>query len=352
MAASKQLVFIPEINKTTWLLMTKREDGACLRDYSVQPCREDRTRSVTDLEKLLGKDGSYFEKLPAFSKIPFGEHDFWKQQVELRNAELGLPTNVNRQRLQNEFKNECQPCWGNQRALQATFERWISRFKHVKDKVQFNHWDNDSSESKYPATKGIGWTSQLLEASRRGGKLRLIQTGSDETDFSLVAMEVGFSISSKDNPFGEGKDIIIPDGIGLRKNGYFTVVEVKGPQDERDLVEPLVQATCAALAVVAKTNMLQRIAKASGKLRPASKCAEVPKQRRSLGIHVIMQAAKTGGPRVKWTEQVEQRCAEIINVFGQLKYIAYSFVSEKQANNLVSLPTDYLITTDGVIKTR
>lgn len=350
MAASKQLVFIPAINKSTWLLMTKRKDGACLRDYSVYPCREDRMRSLTDLEMLLAGDDSYFEKLPAFSKIPFAEHEFWKEQIELRNAESRLVPSVERQRLQNEFKKECKKHLTDSTKLRASFERWAKLFVCVKDKAQFNHWDNDSPAGRFPTTKGIGWSSQLLEASRQNGKLRHIPTGCTETEFSLIAMEVGLSISSKNNLFGQGTDYIIPDGIGLRRSGHFTVVEVKGPKDEKDLVGPLLQATCGAIAVLAKSDMIRRIAKTNGLLRPAASCAEVPKNSRSLGIHIIMQSSPNGGPRVKWTQQVENACTSVITAFSQLKYIAYSFVSERQAQSLTSLSTDYLITSEGVVR--
>jgi hypothetical protein len=352
MAASKQLVYIPKLNKNTWLLMTKRLQGACLRDYSVQPCSEDRTKSAADLERFLKDKDTFTEKLPAFSKIRFDDHDFWKEQIRLRNVESGLEPAVLRQRLQNEFKKECEPLLKDRKKLRASFQRWIERFDCVKNKAQFNHWDNDSAADRFPATKGIGWTSQLLEASRHGGKLQLIETGVEETKFSLIAMEVGLSISSKSNRFGIGTDYIIPDGIGLRKNGHFTVVEVKGPKDEKDLVQPLLQATCATLAVLAKSAMLGRIARSKGLLRPAASRAEVPKKGSSLGIHIIMQSAPNGGPRVKWTPQVEEVCMSIIAAFPQLKYIAYSFVSTQQAASLSSLSIDYLITIEGVIKSR
>ena len=45
MAASKQLVYIPEINDKTWLLMTRVGEGACLRDYTYSPPKETRWRS-------------------------------------------------------------------------------------------------------------------------------------------------------------------------------------------------------------------------------------------------------------------------------------------------------------------
>jgi len=352
MAASKQLVYIPALNKNTWLLMTKRVQGACLRDYSVKPCTEDRTRSVAELESLLSAKDSFTAKLPAFSKISFDDHDFWKKQIELRNAESELGRIAKRNRLQKEFKAECQPYLNDPKKLQTLFERWETRFVCVKDKAQFNHWDNDCSANRFPATKGIGWSSQLLEASRHGGKLRLIPTGCAETDFSLIAMEVGLSISSKNNLFGAGADFIIPDGIGLRKSGYFTVIEVKGPDDENDLVQPLLQATCATLAVAAKSGMLSQIAESKGLLRPAADRAAVPKKRRSLGIHIIMQSAPSGGPRVKWSSRVESVCTSVIAAFPKLRYIAYSFVSTQQAAALTGLSIDYLITNDGVVKRR
>lgn len=348
MAASKQLVYIPAVNKNTWLLMTKRGQGTCLRDYSVNPVAEDRTKSTADLKRLLAVDGSFTERLPAFSKIPFAKSDFWRKQIELRNAESGLVSNNQRNRLQEEFKKECEPLLNNPPELEAIFERWKKRFKCVKDKVQFNHWDDDCSANRFPAKKGIGWSSQLLEASRLGGTRRLIPTGRDDTDFSLIAMEVGLSISSKYNLFGEGADYIIPDGIGLRKNGHFTVVEVKGPKDEKELVPPLLQATCATLAVVAKSAMLSQIAKTKGLLRPAVARAAVPTNARSLGIHIIMQSGGNGGPRVPWTGDVESACTSVIAAFPQLKYIAYSFISNQQSASLTSLSIDYLITSQGV----
>jgi hypothetical protein len=353
MAASKRLVYLPAVNSKTWLLMTNVEQGTCLRDYSTSPPTPNRTYSLDDLEALLAQDVSYSERLPAFSRIRYSDEPFWREQIAFRNAESGLSSTVDERRLQERFKEECNNALAKQSdaALRAVFERWIERFQCVKKKKQFNHWDNDLAEAKFSAKTGIGWTSQLLEASRSNGVVQFIPTGCDLTEFSLVAMELGFGISSKDNRFRKGyTDFIKPDGLALRRNGYFTIVEVKGPQDESSLAGPLLQATCAALALVAKKQMLHQIAMQRGQRRPAFHRAEIPMQRRSLGIHVLSQAANNGGPRERWTSEVQSICAAVIRAFSQLEYIAYSFVTAAEAKDLRRLRTDYLITAEGVKK--
>lgn len=352
MAASKQLVYLPALNRDTWLLMTRVEQGACLRDYRTSPPLEDRSYSTDQLTSMLSQDDSFSEKLSSFSRIPHTDEEFWREQIEFRNAESNLTTSIDQRRLQERFKEECLSAMGHETddALWSVFERWLDRFRQIKDKDQFNHWDDDSAESKINPRTGIGWTSQLLEASRRDGEVRFIPTSNEQTRFSLAAMELGFGISSKNNPFRPGfTDYIKPDGLGLRQTGYFTVLEVKGPQDETSLLGPMLQATCGALAVVAKKDMLRKIALQSGELRPAFHRAEVPIQSRSVGIHILTQANDQGGPREPWTNEVEDACRSVISAFRQLAYIAYSFVTTEQARDLNTLKTNVLITPDGVV---
>lgn len=353
MAASKQLVFLPMVNAKTWLLMTKRKQGTCLRDYSTTPHTSIRSYSLDELDAMLAQDGSYSEKPPAFSRIPFSDEVFWREQIAFRNAESGRHGGVEERRLQERFKEQCMRALDQpgHAKLRAVFEHWTERFRCIKQKEQFNHWDNDPAASKYSAETGIGWTSQLLEQSRKNGKIHFIPTGCDITEFSLVAMELGFGISSKNNEFRKGQtDFIKPDGLALRRNGYFTVIEVKGPQDEADLIGPLLQTTCAALALVAKKEMIQRIAVKEGERRPAFPRAEIPEARRSIGIHILSQAGPDGGPRVPWTPKVESTCLTVINAFTRLEYVAYSFVSTDEARNLKRLNTDVLVTREGVAR--
>ena len=104
------------------------------------------------------------------------------------------------------------------------------------------------------------------------------------------------------------------------------------------------------LAVVAKTKMLREIALRPGDLRPAFHRAEIPTQKRSLGIHILSAAANDGGPREPWTDEVSEWCSAVIQAFSQLEYIAYSFISKQEAQDLNHMETHYLITEEGLIR--
>ena len=351
MAASKNLVYLPTINDSTWLLMSRRGQSTCLRNYLVSPHEEDRRYSLDTVKTLLD-NGGFSENLPAFNNISYQQEEFWREQINLRNAEYGLVPD-NAWKLQQRFKEECRAPLDRRSVagLRAVFERWTTYFDLVKEKrKQFNHWDNDPIAPKYirPDT-GMGWTAQLLNASRETGAVRYIRTGCDTTDFSLVAMELSLRIARGDNRFRHDyEERINPDGLALRENGYFTVVEVKGPQDESELVGPMLQATCAALALVPKRSMLKQIALKSGDRRPAFHRAEIPMQRRSIGVHVLTATDDQGNHREQWSSEVANACEAVIGAFPQLEYIAYSFVTPSEAKNLRSLWTDYLVTVDGV----
>lgn len=343
MAASKRLVFIPEINDKTWLLMTNVEQGTCLRDYSTSTIVEDRSYSLKELNSFLRNKNAYSERLPTFSKVPFKEIKFWKEQIDFRNEESGLASKIAATRLQEKFKSEYEKDISKQ-TKSALFERWVERFSCIKDKVQFNHWDDDSTEGKFSFHKGIGWTSHLLEVSRRNGSVHFVETGNCLTDFSLAAMEIGFGISSKNNKIQRGKiDFIKPDGLGIRKDGCLTVIEVKGPQDERDLRGPILQAVCGAAAVVAKAGMICKIAKSKGKLRPAFKKASVPEKERSIGIHILTSRHKKGGKVEDWSEDIEEFCKVLLEAFSKLKYIAVSYVEPEQTNGFRKINVDHLV---------
>lgn len=119
-----------------------------------------------------------------------------------------------------------------------------------------------------------------------------MRTGRPDLDFAVIAAEVSFGLSSKDNPFQPGhQDYIEPDGIGMREAGHsFLVLEVKGPQDDHDLLAATLQAFCGALAVYAKRTMVLRLAGlpgAAGRRRPAV-AAELPDDRPSLGLYVLV----------------------------------------------------------------
>ncbi|WP_164104445.1 hypothetical protein [Candidatus Laterigemmans baculatus] len=374
MLASKALVYIPDLNKHTWLLMTRRKDSVCLRDYfpaDGSAPKEDRTRNRSDIERLLKNGDSHYESLSTFTEVGYQDIDFWRDQIELRNAELHpeeeAPTRLS-QRFATEFKKASSQASCNE-AIRTMFERWSGRFERtIVSKQDFNHWDRDSPTEYFSNGRGgrtyedllrvtgIGWTSQLLEYSRGNSVCTYVRTGIEEADFSLLAMELSLGISSRNNLFREGqRDFIKPDGLAVRADGSMTVLEVKGPQDDPSLTNPVVQATCAALAVVAKRHMITRIATAADgdslkpRRRPVIANARIPLRRRSLGIHVLSHAEKAGQPRQRWSDQVEGTCRSILANFAQLKYIAFSFVSAAQAESLGNkLRTDILVTPDSI----
>jgi len=346
MASAKQSVFIPSINSKTWLLMTNRIQSTCLRDYSLSKTSEDRTFSLKELNDLLRRKDSYSERLPSFTRVPFNDFLFWREQIEFRNQESGFSGTVEVTRLQEKFKSEWEKAilMKNVDALKSLIQRWVERLSCVKDKVQFNHWDDDSAETKFSLHKGIGWTSHLLEVSRKDGRQQVISTGNDMTDFSLAAMEIGFGISSKSNLIQQGEtDFIKPDGLGIRRDGCFTVIEVKGPQDERDLRGPILQAACGAAAVVAKAKMICKIAKAQGKLRPAFKKVNIPKNEPSIGIHVLTSKHKKSGKVESWSSEIEGFCKVLLGAFSNLKYIAVSYVEPEKTKGFSEIKVDHLV---------
>jgi hypothetical protein len=344
----KRLVYIPEVNKRdkvdTWRLLTQGR-GTCLRNYlAPNPPTEDRSFSVGEIKEMLKTEGAYSEKLPTFSKISYEDDSFWREQIELRNLEFS----DKQQRLLDDFVKQCHGAFKQRspaKALQAVFERWIYRFSCIVRKAQFNHWDDDCADCKFSVGEGIGWTSKLLESSRKGKVLSYIKTGNCDTNFSLLCMELSLGISSNNNLFRKTKapDFIKPDGLGIRECGSFTIFEVKGPKDDRTLINPMLQAVCGALAVYSKREMLCRIAKKEGGRRPAVKLPRIPKRGRSLGVHVLSQANGNGGPRTEWTDETTKWCQTVAEAFPQLKYIAYSFISTDQAKSFSKIKIDQLI---------
>ena len=62
------------------------------------------------------------------------------------------------------------------------------------------------------------------------------------------------------------RDLIKPDGLGVRRDGSFCVLEVKGPKDDGDLIRATLQGVCGVLAVYAKRKMIFQLTKCEGGL--------------------------------------------------------------------------------------
>jgi hypothetical protein len=329
-----RFVLIKEICSTSWLVWTVRSGGSCLRDYRTSPAKQHRQYSTKQIENWLENDGNYREDAPYKS---VKDADFWREQQWLRNVESSLQKVTAADRLLNTFKKKMKVLLnqGDVQELRYEMDRWKRGFDRIVTKKQFNHWDNDDATSKQCLDKGIGWSASMLERSRDGGHSFYISTGEIHLDFALVAMELGLGISSKNNAFQPGKkDFIKPDGLGLRRDGTFCIVEVKGPKDDGDLLEATLQGVCGALAVYSKRAMIVRLARTFGGRRPRVLVRAIPQQRPTLGVYVLVSAKHLRGrPMFPWEGQPKTYCDLILQGFRQLREIVFFSVEPEQCSD-------------------
>lgn len=347
--SSKQFVYLPSIRPSTWLLWSKRTGTVYLREYTADKCEVIEKLALLDAEALLALPTSRVEKNACFNTIRADEKkSFWFQLSNSLNIRDGFVTVDDKDKLQAVFKLQCLPPLqdGEANQLEALFSIWRSLFSKIKNKDErLNDYDHTDTTNLFKAGSGKSWQSPLLENSRRGGKVCFADTGSRLTDFSLAAMELTLAISAEDNPiFPESQSRIAPDGLGVRRNGFLTVLEVKGPSDEKDLLSPLMQATCGALAVVAKEQNLCQILRTSTGRRPRFNNARVPKTVASVGIHILTAKHKKKGKLEAWSDTHEMLCKRVLRAFPQLEYIAYSFVIPEDTDGFNKLHVDHIIT--------
>ena len=350
--SSKMFVYLPSIRKKTWLLWSKRSETVRLREYTADKCLIVKSLSLENANSLLAKSGNHKETDACFNTIRSDKVSFWFQLSNSLNIRDGYVTVDDKDKLQAAFKVQClRPLVdGETTQLQALFAQWLSLFGKIKNKEErLNDYDHKDTTGLFKPGDGKSWQSLLLETSRRNGKVCFVETLTNgernrSTDFSLAAMELTLAISAKDNPFfPNSQSRIAPDGLGVRGDGFLTVLEVKGPSDEKDLLGPLLQATCGALAVVAaKANLCQILRSSTGR-RPKYANARVPKKP-SVGIHILTAKKKKSGKLESWSDTHETLCNRVLHAFPQLQYIAYSFVVPDETENFNKLKVDHLIT--------
>lgn len=342
-----RFVYIREICPDSWLIWTTKNQGSCLRDYrKARP--EDHHLSTAQIKELLRKEGNHQETAPYVS---VDNARFWQEQQQFRNIESGLKILTTRSRLLNDFKKHVGGILegGNVKELRSEFGRWERIFCKIKRKKQFNHWDDDDATRLKCHDKGIGWTAGMLETCRAGRHPFFIGTGQSRLDFMLLAMELNLGISSKSNRHQpEERDFIKPDGLGVRQDGSFCVLEVKGPQDDGDLLKATLQGVCGALAVYAKRKMIFDLAKCESGRRPHVAVKEIPIQRRTLGVYVLMSSKDAKGrQKFKLEERVKVKCKLILQSFAQLSHIVYFSVSPGQSRDFSKLEISHCIELDG-----
>lgn len=345
--SSKQCVFLPDICNESWLLWSKRRNKVRLRRCNSEGCEVIKELTVPDAERLLNQPESKVEQLPCYNNISVSKHTFWRLVIDSLNVRDGLVEHDDKDRLLAVFKLQCQDPLhnGDTQQLKALFQSWMSRFSKLKSKDgKLNPYDAKDANGLFKPQEGKSWQAAMLEWSRRDGCVEYVNTGSADTNFSFAIMELTLAFPSAENPFFPGSESrIAPDGLGVRSNGFLTVIEVKGPDDDRDLLGPLLQAVCGALAVVATKEWLCSALRTQFQRRPAYKNARVPK-RPSIGIHVMTAKRKSRGRLEPWSQDHEEKCRIVLQAFPQLEYIAYSFVAPQRTSSFTQLEVDRLVT--------
>lgn len=256
------------------MLWTTSGEGSCLRDYRVAPTKEIRNFSRASIEAMIETPGHFWEMA---SHRTYKDTAFWRDQISFKNTESGLATidlvneGTTPQKLLSLFINQVSPLLTDERCdeLPALVARWIDGFKAVVEREQFNHFDNSIAPT-FDFDHGFGWSAAMLESCRSTDGPLFIDTGRDDLDYKLLAVEVCLGLSSKDNPFQLGKrNSIQPDGLGIRRDNSLLVLEMKGPQDDHDLLTATLQAFCGALAIMAKYQWVTRLMQSTGSRRPA-----------------------------------------------------------------------------------
>lgn len=332
-----KLVYIEQICTESWLHWSWRGQSSRLRDFRGKEPHVYRDYSTMRIRQLLANN-TWPEK-PA-PRIPVTDVVAWRDEIVLLNIDYGLISSPKSQRLLKVFIDQATKILktGNANRLKSEFNRWKTKFACIKNKTEFNHWDHDDASLKMSINKGIGWTAIMLEHCRQRKKFQHIQTGKKPLDFAMLSMELNLGISSKNNKFQRGKtDFIKPDGLGVRRDNSFCVIEVKGPQDDDDLLKATLQAVCGALAVYAKRKMIVQIARNGARRRPPIKNRGIPKGRPSLSVYVIMSSKTPRKHEMFQSKNIPYHyCKMILSAFPQLKEFVYFSVNARQPNDLTN----------------
>jgi hypothetical protein len=348
-----KLIWIRELNPNTWLHWSSKGNASCLRDYRTSPPTEDRTYTTTEVGALLNKPGAIATEA---DRIPVTNEVAWRRILSRHNLESsltpipemeevdldaqGVEVSVSKRdpSLVARFQEEVAPLLLHNRPaeLAALLRNWGERFSCIKEKTDiFNHWDHDDATSKISSGSGIGWTSVMLEHCRTDGRANFISVPDEDLSFALVCMELNLGISKHDNLFRDAEgDSVKPDGIGVRSDSSFCVLEVKGPQDEHDWCKATLQALCGALALHAKREMIVKLASKPAGRRPALRSARIPDSERSLGLYVIMSAWPPASP----DDELERRMGMLLEACPIVREIAHFTIDHHVDDQLTSLP--------------
>ena len=341
-----RLVYLPDVEADTWMMWTTSGQGSCLRDYRVAPRKEVRTFSTADIEAMLTRPDHFWEMAP---HVSYKDDEFWQEQISFKNVESGLPPidqvgeGDGRHKLLSLFTSQISPllCEDRSEELRTTVARWIDGFKSVVERDQFNHFDNSFIQT-FEIEHGFGWTSAILEQCRSCGSLSSIATGREDVDFSLFAVEVSLGLSSKNNPLQKGKrNSIQPDGLGMLRDRSLAVLEMKGPQDDHDLLTATLQAFCGALAVKAKFDWIAGLTQTSGNRRPALSETLPPESTHPINLFVMV-VPKEGEVISATGEQRLEDAVRHLRAAVPLGKVAYFVIDRENFGSVERLPVSFV----------
>jgi hypothetical protein len=136
------------------------------------------------------------------------------------------------------------------------------------------------------------------------------------------------------------RDFINPDGLSLRRDGTFAVLEVKGEKDCEELFRATMQALCGALAVYARREMILRLARTPVGRRPGAPDAVLPEDEPSLGLYVLVSSSNYRRPTIPaFRETLET----LLRAFRPLREIAFFSVDPYRSDFPARLPVDLVV---------
>jgi hypothetical protein len=354
------LVFIKEICPWSWLHWSSKGEKSCLRDFTRPEIRKYNTSKI---KEYLQNEGNKREKAANRRVTGYENRSYWLKEIERRNSDDGPSSGADADtprvadRMLDLFKREVAPLLEQKdiTGLERVFAAWMERLSCIKKKHWFNRWDDDEA-SAFPIRWGAGWTKKMLEFSRQAGVFTFIKTGGDEKssmdiDFSLLAHALKLGISSTNNLVQPSEtDYVELDGFGMKRDGSCCVLEVKGPEDSEDsLYEATLQALLGALAVYAKREMIEEIARKAQKRRPAATNLEIPAQKRSLGLYIMVAKTNLEGRRkYVWYERLVEQADLLLRACKVLREIVYFELVLDSFVNISALPADRVIRCNAV----
>lgn len=343
------LVFIREIDPNTYLHFAYAGKGTCLRDYSrgpLAPPTEIRGYSKNQIMELLKVPGNCSEKAPKNHKH-VSDHFFWHQFIYNLNGKYGLPGNKGPgqfSRLLDQFHAEVAHSISNENKskLIDRLQIWKEKFAAiVNKKVGFTLKEENNTSSSQPITSGRGWTSRMLEFSLGEKEFCRIKTGDPILDFSLLSIEPNMSISSKNNPIIPGsKSSINLDGLGIRSDGTFCVLEVKAEKDCHELFRATIQALCGAFTLIAKKDMIVELTRQANGKRLAVSTISLSDNKPSLGLYVMVDSKKYQFPEY---EEFKNSIQLLMEAFKPLKEVAFFSVDPRSQEFPGKIPVTHVI---------